>query len=79
MCDLQANRWIKNMERDNGLKVAKPTAPNLLRIMESCVRLGWPLLLEDVGEELDAALTPLLLKQTFMQVATDIGNSATRL
>ncbi|XP_045541953.1 dynein axonemal heavy chain 6 [Papilio machaon] len=63
----QANRWIKNMERENGLHVAKPTAPNLLRILESCVRLGWPMLLEDVGEELDAALTPLLLKQTFIQ------------
>ncbi|CAG5008063.1 unnamed protein product [Parnassius apollo] len=63
----QANRWIKNMERENGLQVAKPTDPALLRLLESCVRLGWPLLLEDLGEQLDTALSPVLLKQTFMQ------------
>lgn len=65
---LQANRWIRNMERDAGLQVIKPSEAALLRVLESCVRLGWPLLMEDVGEELDAVLTPLLLKQTFLQV-----------
>lgn len=58
------------MEREAGLQVIKPTEPALLRVLESCVRLGWPLLMEDVAEELDAALTPLLLKQTFLQVVT---------
>jgi dynein heavy chain, axonemal len=41
---------------------------HFLRILENCVRIGMPLLLEDVGETLDPALEPILLKQTFMSV-----------
>ena len=36
-----------------------------LRRMESAVQLGQPVLLEGVGEALDASLEPVLLKQTF--------------
>ena len=42
------------------------TDGHFLRILENCVRIGMPLLLEDVGETLDPALEPILLKQTFM-------------
>ncbi|CAF4573133.1 unnamed protein product [Rotaria sp. Silwood1] len=62
----QANRWIKNKEKENALKVIKMTDGHFLRILENCVRIGMPLLLEDVGETLDPALEPILLKQTFM-------------
>lgn len=64
----QANRWIKNKEKENALKVIKMTDGHFLRILENCVRIGMPLLLEDVGETLDPALEPILLKQTFMSV-----------
>lgn len=64
----QANRWIKNKEKDNQLKVIKMTDGHFLRILENCVRIGMPLLLEDIGETLDPALEPILLKQTFMSV-----------
>ncbi|XP_063373463.1 dynein axonemal heavy chain 6 [Cydia amplana] len=63
----QANRWIKNMERDNGLQIMKLNDPAYLRILENCIRLGWPMLIEDLGESLEATLTPVLLKQTFLQ------------
>jgi dynein heavy chain, axonemal len=33
--------------------------------MESAIQLGQPLLMENVEESLDAALEPVLLKQTF--------------
>jgi dynein heavy chain len=33
--------------------------------METAVQLGQPVLLENVGEALDASLEPVLLKQTF--------------
>jgi dynein heavy chain len=62
----QANRWIKNREKENALKIIKMTDGHFLRILENCVRIGMPLLLEDVGETLDPALEPILLKQTFM-------------
>ncbi|XP_021206053.2 dynein axonemal heavy chain 6 isoform X1 [Bombyx mori] len=63
----QANRWIKNMERDNGLQITKLNDPGYVRILENCIRLGWPMLIEDLGETLEATLSPVLLKQTFLQ------------
>lgn len=63
----QANNWIKKMEIKNGLKVLKQTDPNFMRTLENCIRVGCPVLLEDVGEVIDPALEPLLLKQVFKQ------------
>ncbi|XP_070535810.1 dynein axonemal heavy chain 6-like isoform X2 [Ptychodera flava] len=62
----QANRWIRNREMKNGLKIIKLTDTNFLRTLENAIRLGMPVLLEEVGETLDPALEPILLKQTFM-------------
>ncbi|XP_040850525.1 dynein heavy chain 1, axonemal [Ochotona curzoniae] len=63
----QANKWIKNMEKDNGLDVFKMSDRDFLRSMENAIRFGKPCLLENVGEELDPALEPVLLKQTYKQ------------
>ena len=46
----------------------KLTDANFLRTLENAVRVGLPVLLEDLGETLDPALEPILLKQTFSQV-----------
>ena len=62
----QANRWIRSMEEENQLKVVKMTDGHLLRILENSIRIGLPVLLEDVGEVLDPALEPILLKQIFL-------------
>ncbi|XP_070178052.1 dynein axonemal heavy chain 6-like [Littorina saxatilis] len=62
----QANRWIRNREVKNGLKVVKLSDGHFLRTLENCIRIGMPVLMEDVGEFLDPALEPILLKQTFM-------------
>ncbi|XP_077969677.1 dynein axonemal heavy chain 1-like isoform X2 [Styela clava] len=63
----QANKWVKAMERENGLDVIKLTDRDFLRSLENAVRFGKPMLLENVMEELDPALEPILLKQTFKQ------------
>uniref|UniRef100_G3TQL9 Dynein axonemal heavy chain 1 n=1 Tax=Loxodonta africana TaxID=9785 RepID=G3TQL9_LOXAF len=63
----QANKWIKNMEKENGLDVFKLSDRDFLRSMENAIRFGKPCLLENVGEELDPALEPVLLKQTYKQ------------
>ena len=63
----QANKWVKNSEKDNNLSVIKLTDNDYMRILENCLQFGTPLLLENVGEELDPSLEPLLLKQTFKQ------------
>ncbi|XP_046888652.1 dynein axonemal heavy chain 3 [Hypomesus transpacificus] len=61
----QANKWIKNMEKANKLAVIKLTDGNYMRTLENSIQFGTPVLLENVGEELDAVLEPVLLKQTF--------------
>ena len=61
----QANKWTKNMEKDNKMSVIKLTDSDYMRTLENCITFGNPVLLENVGEELDPSLEPLLLKQTF--------------
>ena len=63
----QANKYIKNMEKPNNLHVVKMSDPDFVRTLENCVQFGNPVLLENVGEELDPILESLLLKQTFKQ------------
>ena len=63
----QANRWIKNSEKENKLNVIKLTDSDMMRTLENSIQFGTPLLLENVGEELDPSLEPLLLRQTFKQ------------
>ena len=63
----QANVWIRNMEKMNKLKVVKQTDGQFMRTIENAVQFGAPVLLENVGEELDPTLEPLLQKLTFKQ------------
>ncbi|KAL0040883.1 hypothetical protein WJX79_008591 [Trebouxia sp. C0005] len=58
----QANKWVKNMEAQNGLRVLNLAMPDLLRQMENAIQFGNPVLLQDVGEELDPSLEPVLAK-----------------
>ncbi|XP_065142099.1 dynein axonemal heavy chain 12-like [Paramisgurnus dabryanus] len=67
----QANKWVKNSERENNLSVIKLTDTDYMRTLENCIQFGTPLLLENVGEELDPSLEPLLLKQVFKQGGVD--------
>ncbi|DBA76763.1 TPA: hypothetical protein ACH3X2_008790 [Trebouxia sp. C0005] len=62
----QANKWIKNLERSSNLQVIKLSeGGEYLRTLENAIQFGLPVLLENVGEELDPSLEPLLLNQTF--------------
>ncbi|GAB1862505.1 Dynein heavy chain 3, axonemal [Camponotus japonicus] len=63
----QANKWIKNMEKPNKLTVIKLTDPNYVRVMETSIQLGTPVLLENILEEIDAILEPVLLKNIYKQ------------
>ena len=63
----QANKWIKNMEKANKLSVIKFSDTNYVRTLEHALQFGTPVLLENVGEELDAFIEPILLKSTFKQ------------
>jgi len=63
----QANKWVKNMERDNKLNVIKLTDASYLRTLENAIQFGTPVLLENIGEEVDPVLEPVLQKLTFRQ------------
>ncbi|NWX20475.1 DYH3 protein, partial [Aegotheles bennettii] len=63
----QANKWVKNMEKTNRLAVIKLSDTHYVKTLENAIQLGTPVLLEDIGEELDAFIEPILLKLTFKQ------------
>uniref|UniRef100_A0A667XC84 Dynein axonemal heavy chain 2 n=1 Tax=Myripristis murdjan TaxID=586833 RepID=A0A667XC84_9TELE len=58
----QALKWIKNMEMKRGLKVIDLQMPEFLRVLENAVQFGNPVLLQNVKEELDPSLAPVLNK-----------------
>ena len=73
----QANRYIKNMGKNpdfaaNDIDVTKLSDKNFLRTIENGVRFGKWVLLENIGEHLDASLEPLLLQQKFKQGGTEM-------
>lgn len=63
----QANKWVKNFEKQNNMSIIRLSQADYARVLENAVQFGQPILLENIGEELDAMLEPILLKQTFKQ------------
>jgi len=61
----QANKWIRNMEKAHNLSIIRLDQADYLRILENSIQFGQPVLLENIEEELDAVLEPVLLRQTF--------------
>lgn len=41
----QANKWIKNMEKESGLKIIKLSDAKYLQILETSIQFGKPVLL----------------------------------
>ncbi|KAI8893820.1 dynein heavy chain and region D6 of dynein motor-domain-containing protein [Globomyces pollinis-pini] len=63
----QANKWIKNMEKSNKLVIIKLSDADYVRQLENAIQFGIPVLLENIQEEVDSVLEPLLTKQIFKQ------------
>ncbi|GMH50243.1 hypothetical protein TrRE_jg3287 [Triparma retinervis] len=58
----QANKWIRKMHKNNGLKIIDLKMKDFLRDVENAISYGTPILLQDVLEELDPSLEPVLSK-----------------
>ncbi|XP_066246402.1 dynein axonemal heavy chain 3 [Euwallacea similis] len=63
----QANKWVKNMEKNNRLQVIRLTDSNYVKILENAITFGTPVILENIAEDLDAVLDPILSKNIFEQ------------
>jgi dynein heavy chain len=53
------------MEKGRKIKILKFSNPNYLRDLENAIPFGTPILMENVGEEMDPAIEPVLQKQIF--------------
>jgi len=64
MCDpqLQGIAWVKNREANNGLKVVRMGAPSTVKIMEKALEDGNTVLIENMGESIDAVLMPVVTR-----------------
>lgn len=62
---MQGNQWVKKMEKERDIKSIKPTMDLkvMSRILENCISLGYPVILEDANETFDPMIEPLLGKQ----------------
>ncbi len=60
------------MEKENKLVIIKLSDTNYSRALENAIQFGTPVLLENVGEELDPVLQPILLKATFKQGGVEV-------
>ncbi|CAM43859.2 putative dynein heavy chain [Leishmania braziliensis MHOM/BR/75/M2904] len=67
----QGNRWIRRTYQDS-LEVVRPSQKDLIKRIEFCIRAGRPVLLENVGEEIDASLNPLLERRIFVEGGTEM-------
>ncbi|CAF1414036.1 unnamed protein product [Rotaria sordida] len=69
----QAIQWIRTKEAENNLRVITADDSTLLRVCEQCIRLGLPLIIENVGETIESSLLPLLDRDLFKRTSSTIG------
>ena len=58
----QAIKWIRNKEEKHGLKIIDLQQSDYMRTLENAIQFGSPVLLQNVAEELDPSLAPILAK-----------------
>lgn len=67
----QGNKWVRKLEASRQLKIFDPNSKDIMRYVERAIEYGTPILLENVKEELDPSLEPVLAKNI---IETSPGN-----
>jgi dynein heavy chain len=62
---LQAIKWLRNKEADNGLVVLQLTQKRWLNALEHAISNGTCIIIENLGEEVDATLDPVLQRAIY--------------
>jgi dynein heavy chain len=62
---LQAIKWLRKREEDNNLIVVQMSHHTWLRQIESAIQNGFVVLVENMGEEIDATLNPVLAREVY--------------
>lgn len=55
------------MEKENRLCIIQLSQPDYLRVLENAIQYGLPVLLENVGLELEPIMESVLMKEVFRQ------------
>lgn len=61
---LQGIAWIRNREGKNGIKIIQLSMPKYIDTVENCIENGIPLLIENLQDDIDAVLDPVVARQT---------------
>jgi dynein heavy chain len=48
------------MDKEKGIRIVKFSDGNYLKLLEAGIRMGNPVMIENVGEDMDPAIEPLL-------------------
>lgn len=62
---LQANRWLRNTERQFGIEVLRFSHPKFVFILNKAISNGSPVLVEDVDSATDPVLDSVLAKSVY--------------
>ncbi|CAF0762898.1 unnamed protein product [Adineta steineri] len=58
----QAIKWLKQMEKSNGLKIIDLQMPDDMKTIEECIQKGRPCLCQNISEDIPQILNPILIK-----------------
>jgi dynein heavy chain len=61
----QALDWITNMDKEHKLAVSSFNQPDFIRTLESSIHFGTPLVLENMEQDIDPIIDPVLLHEEY--------------
>lgn len=61
----QGIKWLRKREEDNGLAVIQLSQKKWLRDVETAITNGQTLIIENIGEEIDPTLDPVLARAIY--------------